>query len=156
MGSFIKFIKFMSMTYLLPLKVDYKDSKIEFKFLSINTFLNFIIVFVPFLVTVILWSYQPDYIVDVFNSLFEIYSTVDLATMVINPGLSCLPFGIFATNCLTSVTFASVRDISLDQKIKFPRNFRITLFAIMLSALRKGMTKATSIKRHIISMFHKL
>ena len=136
LGSLAKFIKITSKLHLLPLKVDYRIPLVEFNFISINTLVNFIILSLPFLGTVILWACQAQYITQVFYALPEIYSKIDLGAMLIYPGINLMPLPVFVINCFNCKTFTSVQEICSDKKMKFPRNSRIIIVAIVLNFLR--------------------
>ena len=137
LGSFAKFIKIASKLHILPLKVDYKISLVEFNLFSINTLVNFMIFTLPFLGIVILWISQAHYISDVFYALPEIYSKIDLGAMLIYPGINLVSLPLFLVNCLNCKTFTSVREVSSDEKMKFPRNSGIILLAIVLNLIRQ-------------------
>ena len=136
LGSLAKFIKITSKLHLLPLKVDYRIPLVEFNFFSINTLVNFILFSLPFLGIVVLWSYQAQYITEVFYALPEIYSKIDLGAMVIYPGINMVSMPLFLINCLNCKTFTSVQEICSDKKMKFPRNSRIIIVAIVLNFIR--------------------
>ena len=136
LGSFAKFITIASKLHILPLKVDYKISLVEFNLLSINTLVNLIIFSLPFLGIIILWICQAQYISDVFYALPDIYSKIDLGAMLIYPGINLVSLPLFLVNCLNCKTFTSVRDVSSDEKMKFPRNSGIIVLAIVLNLIR--------------------
>ena len=136
LGSFAKFIQISSKLHLLPLKVDYKISLVEFNFLSIKTLVNFIIFTLPFVGMIILWICQAQYMSKVFNALPEIYSKIDLGAMLIYPGINLVPLPLFLINCLNCKTFTSVQEVSSDEKMKFPRNSGIIVLAIVLNLIR--------------------
>ena len=136
LGSFAKFLEITSKLHLLPVKVDYRIPLVEFNFISINTLVNFILFSLPFLGIVVLWSYQAQYITEVFYALPEIYSKIDLGAMVIYPGINMVSMPLFLINCLNCKTFTSVKEICSDKKMKFPRNSQIVIVAIVLNFLR--------------------
>ena len=136
LGSFAKFLEITSKLHLLPVKVDYRIPLVEFNFISINTLVNFIILSLPFLGTVILWACQAQYITQVFYALPEIYSKIDLGAMLIYPGINLMPLPVFVINCFNCKTFTSVRELASDQKMKFPKNSRIMNLTIFLNFLR--------------------
>ena len=136
LGSFAKFIQIASKLYLLPLRVDYKIPLVEYNFFSINTLLNFIIISLPFLGTVIFWIFQSQYITQVFYVLPDIYSKIDLGAMLIYPGINLVSLPVFGLNCFNCKTFTSVQEICSDKKMKFPRNSRIIIVVIVLNFLR--------------------
>ena len=136
LGSFAKFIKLASKTYLLPLKVDYKISSVEFNLLSLNTLVNLILYSLPFFAIAILWSWQAQYITQVFFALPEIYSKIDLGAMLMYPGINLVFLPLLLINCLNCKTFTAVKDISSDENLKFPKNMGIIILAIVINFLR--------------------
>ena len=136
LGSFAKFIKMASRIYLLPLKVDYKLSSVEFNLLSLNTLVNFILYSLPFFVIATLWLWQAQYITEVFYALPEIYSKIDLGAWLIYPGINLVPLPLFLINCLNCKSFAAVKGISSDEKLKFPKNSGIVVLTVIINFIR--------------------
>ena len=58
LGSVAKFIKAGTRFYILPLTVDYEKSKIHYSFFSFRSLLSWLVISLPFMITVFIFKLQ--------------------------------------------------------------------------------------------------
>ena len=121
LSPFCKIVRFLSSCYLIPLDVDYKSSKISFSIFSCKTFINALLLSLPFGVVSVYVLLNLDYYGQVINAMGEIYSIIDLGAMFVLPGSNITPMiPIFAT-CMQSKAVATLPELFMDTSLKFPK-----------------------------------
>ena len=126
-----KIVRFLSSCYLIPLDVDYKSSKISFSIFSFKTFINALILSLPFVVVSVYVFLNLDYYGQVVNAMTEIYSIIDLGAMFVLPGSNITPMMTIFCFCLLSQAFAKVPELSMDTSMKFPK-YKSLIFSYII------------------------
>ena len=121
LSPFCKIVRFLSSCHLIPLDVDYKSSKISFSIFSCKTFINALVLSLPFVVVSVYVLLNLDYYGQVVVAMGKIYSIIDLGAMFVVPGFNITPMITIFSACMTSQAFAKVPELTMDTSIKFPK-----------------------------------
>ena len=121
LSPFCKIVRFLSSCYLIPLDVDYKSSKISFSIFSCKTFINALLLSLPFVAVSVYVLLHLDYYGQVVVAMGETYSIIDLGAMFVVPGTNITPMMTIFSACMLSQVFAQVPELSMDTSMKFPK-----------------------------------
>ena len=131
-----KIVRFLSSCYLIPLDVDYKSSKISFSIFSCKTFINALVLSLPFVVVSVYVLLNLDYYGQVVVAMGKIYSIIDLGAMFVLPGSNITPMMTIFSACMQSQVFAKVPELSMDTSMKFPKYKSLILSFVPLMNCR--------------------
>ena len=130
-----KIMKVLSKFYLLPMNIDYEKSEMTFSFLSLKTFVNFILYMTPFIIEYVLIVIQFDYFIDASKVFPEVYHTIDMIAMLIYPTIAMLPFPIILI-WMISYLWTRCSYLTLNTDVQLPRNWMKFVFSVILQIFR--------------------
>ena len=98
LSSLAKFVQFISKFHLLSLHINYEIPKATYSLLSCKTIVFAFLSFLPFTIVLVWMCLQMDYYSEVMNSMFNIYSIIDIWALIFIPGIYLNPLGAIWVN----------------------------------------------------------
>ena len=95
-SKFTKFIRFLSNVYILPIEYKNDFEEVKFSWISVKTFISFIIASIPFSCTMVWWFvFQWDFMSQYFQKSLNVYHSFDFYQMLFFFLVILMPFGTF-------------------------------------------------------------
>ena len=131
-----KLLKFLSSSFLLPLDVNFKTSKVSFSLLSCRTFIHAMIISLPWILVGVYIFLNANYYNEVIKAVFDIYSIIDIGALAFILGTNTSPLVLFFSTCIGCKPWAALSELSMDTSIKFPRYMKFSVSFIVLLTCR--------------------
>ena len=133
-SMFTAFIRFFSKIYILPLRFNQDQSKVEFSIFHYKTFISFFLNSLPSMFSFILWSVQDGFYPQYMDASLTVYTEFDFFFVVLFFYENIAPIA-FSFIIISSQVWAATPELSLDIGISFSQSRRSLICSLVISFL---------------------